>query len=106
LYSRVFIFIDALDECQIAYRTKLLSELFNLQATCGANLFATSRSIPDITARFHESISLQIRASEDDVRRYLDSHILHLPSVIQRSPDLQEEVKIEILKAVDGMYVS
>jgi hypothetical protein len=29
-----------------------------------------------------------------------------LPSFVLRSPDLQEEIKTEIMKAVDGMYVS
>ena len=44
MYSRVFIIIDALDDCQVShgYETTFMSELFNLQAKCGANLFATS----------------------------------------------------------------
>jgi predicted ATPase len=49
-YSRVFILIDALDECQVSDggRRRFLSEVFNLQAKTGVNLFATSRFIPDI----------------------------------------------------------
>ena len=37
LYSRVFIIIDALDECQVSHNCQktFLSELFNLQAKCG-----------------------------------------------------------------------
>jgi Cdc6-like AAA superfamily ATPase len=107
-YSRVFIVIDALDECQESHgcRSTFLSEMFNLQGKCGANLFATSRSIPEIARKFQGSISLEIQASEHDVRRYLDSQILRLPSFVQRSPDLQEEVKTEIVKAIDGMYVA
>lgn len=108
LYSRVFVVIDALDECQVSHscRTTFLSDLFSLQAKCGINLFVTSRYIPGIMERFQGSISLEIRASECDVRRYVDSHISDLPSFIGRSPDLQEEVKTEIAKAVDGMYVT
>jgi hypothetical protein len=104
IYSRVFIAIDALDECQVSHT--LLSELFSLQVKHRANLFATSRFIPEITREFHGSISLEIRASEHDVRRYVDSRVSHLPSIIRRSPDLQEEIKTEIVKAVDGMYVA
>ena len=106
-YSRVFIIIDAFDECQISHscRSLFLSELFNFQTQYGANLFVTSRFIPDITGHFQESISLEIRAGEYDVRRYLDSHISHLPLFIQHCPELQEEVKTAILNAVDGMYV-
>jgi hypothetical protein len=108
LYLRVFIIVDALDECQPADRnwSKLLSELFVLQANCGANLFATSRFIPEIKKMFEGSLSIEIRATEDDVRRYLDSHISNLPAFVRRSPDLQEEIKTEVVKAVDGMYVS
>ena len=107
LYSRIFICVDALDECQVTdlCLARFTSELFSLQATCGANIFITSRFMPDIMSRFQKSIILEIRASEDDVRRYLDSHILHLTSFNQCNLDLQEEVKTEIIKAVDGMYV-
>jgi Cdc6-like AAA superfamily ATPase len=59
LYSRVFILIDALDECRTSdgSRTRLLEEVFGLQAQSGINIFATSRLIPNITSRFEDSIS-------------------------------------------------
>ena len=108
LCSRVFVIIDALDECRVteACRTRFLLEIFNLQAKCGANVFATSRFIPEITEKFEGSISLEIRASEQDVRRYVDGHISHLSSFVGRDPDLREEIKTKIAKAVDGMYVA
>jgi Cdc6-like AAA superfamily ATPase len=105
-FSRTFIVIDALDECQVAegVRSKLLSELFRLQAHTGANLFATSRFIPDIEKEFKGSMSLEIRANNEDVQRYLEGHMSRLPSFVSRNPDLKEEIKSEIIKAVDGMY--
>lgn len=107
IYSRVFIVIDTLDECQVSYncRERFLSELFSLQTKYGATLFATSRFIPEITEKFRGSISLEIQASEHDVRRYIDGYISNLPSFIRRSPEFQEEVKTEIVKAVDGMFL-
>lgn len=106
-YSRAFIIIDALDECQVSNggRKRLLSEIFNIQDKTGASFFATSRFIPEITKEFEGSISLEIRASGEDVQRYLDGHMSRLPSFVLRSFGLQEEVKTEIAKAVDGMYV-
>jgi len=108
MYSRAFIVVDALDECRASNgcRSRFLSEIFNLQAKSKANIFATSRFIPEITERFEGSMLLEIRASEHDVRRYVDGHMSHLPSFVGRSLDLQEEIKAEIVKAVDGMYVS
>jgi hypothetical protein len=107
IYSRTFIIVDALDECQKSdgCRAKFLAELINLQAKCGANVFATSRFIPEITAKFAASVSLEIRASDKDIRVYIDSRISKLPAFVLRSSDLQEEIKNGIVDAVDGMYV-
>lgn len=107
MYSRVFIIVDALDECQKSNgcMTKFLSEIFSLQGRCGANIFTTSRFIPEITERFAGTTSLEIRAYEEDVRRYLDSHIFQLPAIVGRNPTLQEEIKATILKVAGGMYV-
>jgi hypothetical protein len=108
MYSRVFIIVDALDECQAhnGCRTRFLSETFSLQTKCGANLFATSRFIPEIQKRFEGSVSIEIRASNEDVRSYLDGHMFRLPGFVCRSQELQDEVKTEIVKAVGGMYVT
>lgn len=107
MYSRVFIIVDALDECQASggCRTRFLSELFNLQIRHGANIFATSRFIPNIIDRFKASLSLEIeiRASPDDVARYLEGHIGQLPAFVQQDEQLQKEITISISKVVDGM---
>jgi len=104
---RVFIIVDALDECQISdgCRQRFLSSLFDLQTKCGANLFATSRPISSIQKAFERNPMLEIRASEEDVRRYLDCHIFQLPGFVARNLELQEEIKSDIVKAIDGMYV-
>ena len=104
-YSRTFIVIDALDECGTfdGGCRKLLCEIFNLQAKTRTSLFATSRFIPGITEQFRGSLSLEIRANDGDVRRYLDGHMSQLRPFVSRKPDLQEEIKTEIIKAVDGM---
>ncbi|KAI9854336.1 MAG: hypothetical protein M1813_001290 [Trichoglossum hirsutum] len=107
IYSRVFIVIDALDECQVTdgCRSRFLSEIFNLQVKCGASVFATSRFIPEITEKFNGSTSLEIRASNEDVRKYLKGHMSQLPSFVSRNVDLQEEIMTEIVQAVDGMFL-
>jgi Cdc6-like AAA superfamily ATPase len=106
-YSRVFILIDALDECQISHavRRKFLSEVFNLQNKTGTNIFATSRFILEIEKEFEGSISLEIRARDEDVQRYLEAHMSELPLCVSRNRALQGIIQAEIIKAVDGMYV-
>jgi hypothetical protein len=105
IYSRVFIVVDALDECQVSdgRRTRFLTEIFGLQVKCGTNFFATSRFIPEITEKFNGSTSLEIRARDEDVQKYLDGRISQSESKFLKS--YREEIKAEITKAVDGMYV-
>jgi hypothetical protein len=107
LYSQVFIIVDALDEYLISdgCRQQFLSALFNLQAKCGANLFAILRPILSIEKEFEGNSKLEIRASEEDVRRYLEGYMFRLPGFVARSPELQKEIKTDIIKAVDGIYV-
>lgn len=107
LYSRIFLIIDALDECQVSNscRKIFLSEMFSLQANYGVNLFTTSRFIPEITTKFQGSISLEIRASKEDIGRYLQAHMRHLTLFDDWNQQLQDEIKVEISDAVDGMYV-
>jgi hypothetical protein len=105
LYSRVFIVVDALDECQTTggSRARFLSEVLSVQAKCGANVFATSRFIQEITEDPKGSRSMEVRANSDDVRKYLDLRISQGESRILRRPDLQAKITTEIVNAVDGM---
>ena len=107
LYSKVFIIIDALDECQVSNgcRRRFLSDVVNLQANCQSNIFATSRHIPEIKETFPAGMQLEIKASEQDVQKYLDGHMSGLPGCVQRSLELQDEIRAEIIRAVQGMYV-
>jgi len=106
-YSRAFIIIDALDELSASdgVRRRFLLEILNLQAKTGASVFATSRFIPEITREFKGSILLEIRASDGDVQRYLHGRMSQLSLCVRRNVDLQEKIKAEIIKAVNGMYV-
>jgi hypothetical protein len=107
-YARTFIIIDAMDECRVSDgdHRRLLSEIFNLQAKTATSVFATSRMIPEITKEFEGCISLEIRANSNDVRGYLNGKMSRLRPFVLRNPTLQEEIKTDIIEAVDGMWVS
>lgn len=113
-YSKVFIFIDALDECPVTNGSRrdfllsgLLPNLFTLQTECGANIFATSREVPEIIEMFDREActTLPIRASDDDIRIFLDSQMRSLHPLVLERPDLQEQIKNRIVEAAQGMYV-
>ena len=104
-YAQLFVVVDAIDECQDSdgCRRKFLSELFKIQATYKVNLFITSRFIPEIVDQFKYAVTLEIRASNEDVERYIDGHLEQLPLFVQRDKPLQEEIKAGVSNAVDGM---
>ena len=57
--SQVFIVVDALDECQASDGCrKFMTEIFSLPVNYGAQLFATSRSILEITEVFKSGFRL------------------------------------------------
>ncbi|KAH6706258.1 hypothetical protein BKA61DRAFT_558724, partial [Leptodontidium sp. MPI-SDFR-AT-0119] len=104
-YSRVIIIVDALDECQVTdgCRETFLSEIFSLQTKTKANLFATSRFIPDIIEKFQGSTTFEIRAHDEDVRQYLDGRIAKSGQKLLETH--RQEIKTAITKAVDGMFL-
>ncbi|KAL9483571.1 hypothetical protein ACSS6W_002360 [Trichoderma asperelloides] len=109
MYSKVFIIVDALDECQpfSDCGLKLLSYIFHLQANTVANFFATSRPIPDIEEQFklQNYLRREILATSEDVRTYLDGQTSNLPRCVANRPDIQAKIKTEITSAVDGMFL-
>ncbi|KAH7146905.1 hypothetical protein B0J13DRAFT_441596, partial [Dactylonectria estremocensis] len=107
IHSRVFIIVDALDECQVLNRcrSRFLSEIFLIQAATRANFFATSRPMLDIEKKFEGCLSRHIFANDEDIGMYVDGHISQLPDFVSKRPSLQEEVKGGIIKAVGGMFL-
>ena len=107
IFSKTYIVVDALDECHVSQgdRHRFLTELFSLQQELNVKLLVTSRDIPEIKNYFSKSLVLEIRASEDDVWKYLNSQVSRLPSFVSNSIPLQQEITRQITSAVDGMYV-
>jgi hypothetical protein len=104
-FSRIYIVIDALDECQTydGPRSKILDEIFSLQLQYPVGFLATSRFIPDVVAMFQQTCTIEIRASKPDLMRYLDASLDKLPSFVSRNPELQKEIITGIADTVDGM---
>ncbi|KAK6842242.1 hypothetical protein PG987_003102 [Apiospora arundinis] len=106
-YSRLFVVVDALDECQTSdgCQSDFISELLGLQTTVEANVLTTSRFIPEVAVRFADTVQIEIRASDGDIGRYLDGNMSHLPRFVIDESGLQTEIKEEIMKSVDGMFL-
>jgi hypothetical protein len=103
-YSKVHIVVDAIDEYAEAQRRILLEYLAIMGPT--VNLLITSR--PHITPDgcLPNLSSSEIRANEDDVRRYVDAQVSmssRLSKHVKNRPDLREEIETKITRTVDGM---
>ncbi|KAL6867144.1 ankyrin repeat-containing domain protein [Trichoderma novae-zelandiae] len=104
-FSRVFILIDALDEAEDSERTKLLDRISMMREKSGLNLFATSRAINTIAAKFEGSICREISPSRHDVFQVLNARMAELPSFVREDEGLQNEIKASIEAAMGGMFL-
>ncbi|RYP45863.1 hypothetical protein DL768_007859 [Monosporascus sp. mg162] len=112
-YDQVFIVVDALDECHDSGECdKFLFRLRGMQSKLDVRIFVTSRFSADkhgiinkhgITERRFSS--LEIRASKEDLRKFLHGGTASLGDVIKDDPDLREEVKNGITDKVDGVFL-
>lgn len=103
-YAAVHIIVDALDECTDRDGARRLIDKFGeLQATTDVRLLCTARFVPEITQKFESNSILEVRASEEDVRRYVASQLPRLPNCIKRDNELKRAVENKVIEAVDGM---
>ena len=102
-YSKVFIVVDALDECREddATRAMLLEALRSLPGQ--VNLLVTSRDLPSIARDFEGTKRLYIRAKDDDIRAYIEGRIAFGP---RRLKVLQKVIVDKIVENAKGMSVS
>jgi hypothetical protein len=69
------------------------------------NLMVTSRMIQKIQQEFESAPQLEIRASNEDVKKYLGGQMSRLARCVTRDVSLQNDITSEIVSTVDGMYV-
>ncbi|GAA88459.1 ankyrin repeat protein [Aspergillus luchuensis IFO 4308] len=106
---QVYIVIDALDEIQSPMKgpTNFLSELFRIQDATGLNILATSLFAPGIQKIFRERdgcSSLEIRATDEDVRSYIQGNITSLPSFVTQDQAMMDRILEEVPRAASGMF--
>lgn len=105
-YSKVYLVVDALDECtdKEGTRRELLDKLHSLQSK-GLHIMVTSRYIPEIENEFKSASTLEVRANEADIKRFVTGQMYQLPKCVQRDSQLQVMVQEKLVEAVDGMSV-
>lgn len=102
--TKVFIVIDALDECPETTRETFVGEIQRLRDT--AHLLVTSRQISFIARGFPNAIQLEIHASDSDLEIYIRSKTQQDPRLarhLEQDPSLQEVVVATIIDNARGM---
>lgn len=101
----VFVVVDALDELSTSnnVRQKILEYIATLHSAHRVKIMTTSRHIPSLLAKFDNPTSLEIRASAEDIRRYVQTRTTDLANCVHNSPDLQKAIVTAIVDAADGM---
>ncbi len=105
-YSRIFIAVDALDECDDSSRDKMLAEIFALRSRIqiSMNIIATSRMNDTIQRRFDGFPSLEIYARHDDIQNYVAMQTELLETDLLDN-DIREKIQNGVTTAAEGMYV-
>ncbi|KAJ7249844.1 ankyrin repeat domain-containing protein [Mycena rebaudengoi] len=105
-YSKVYLIIDAFDEYPELWRHNLLKYLAGFQPEL--NLLLTSRPHVEPETFFPNTPSLEIRATEEDIRHYVEGQIQGSPRLskhVQSHPELRQEIETKIISKVDGMFL-
>lgn len=102
---RLYVVVDALDELGNAgqVRQTLIGRLRSLQDLHHFNLMTTSRYIPSLALDFHQPLCMDVQASPEDIRRYVEGHISDLPNCVRKDLRLQQTIVSAIVDAVEGM---
>jgi ankyrin repeat domain-containing protein 50 len=105
LFPKVFIVIDALDECIDSGGTKrsIIKAITDLP-TSNVQILITSRKTPDIETMLRGWPKVEIKAHDQDIQKYLDHHIDdELLGVVEEYPSLREEIITTIREGSKNM---
>ncbi|KAH6867775.1 hypothetical protein B0T10DRAFT_596896 [Thelonectria olida] len=105
-YSKVFIIIDALDECDGPKENlaRFLGALFPLRDQAGVNIFATSRFNDEGTRFFKECPSREISAASGDILKHIQDKMQHLnPDHVAHN--MREMIEKGVVEAASGMFL-
>jgi hypothetical protein len=102
-FSKVFIVIDALDECTERDNTRIIDAIRSLKE---AHIMVTSRRLPQIELICKEWPQVEITANIQDILQYLEAHIEdegELVNVVQENPEMRKMVITTIAQKSQGM---
>lgn len=105
-FSRTFIVVDALDECNAEVRRSFLPILTALEENSIKVLVTSRPNLEDIRMHFSSALHTEIVAAETDVRRYLEERMtLNVPFMKRVNKSLFNRIVDTVASRASGMYV-
>ena len=107
-FSKVFLIIDALDECPEAdsVRTIFLREIQILQQK--TNILITSRHIPSIERTLSNAMRIDIEPDDDDIKNYIEQRLQSLQSFksfVLKDPNFPSMVAASVAAKAKKMFL-
>lgn len=102
--SRVYLVLDALDECAPEHRVSLLQTLSQLSRVPGLRLLVTSRPhIRELTTAFTQFLRLKIVAQDEDIRLYIRQELTRNGIHDMCDAEFAKELIQKLTQGADGM---
>ncbi|RPB06396.1 hypothetical protein P167DRAFT_514553, partial [Morchella conica CCBAS932] len=108
LFTRSFIVLDALDECDQEDQREALLPLFHQLKTNGFNLLVTSRPHPiDIQDSFRDVPCINYMAQDKDIKVYIDNRIDMMPRAkgLIRGSKIEDQFISNLISAANGVIL-
>ena len=104
-YDRVFIVIDALDECEPRHKGILINFLNQMQSKSSVNIMLTSRSFPEMMVQkhFRNACNMAIAAHETDIRKYIIQEIANSDKADVIDENFKSEMIDKVSKGAQSM---
>ena len=107
-YQRVYLVIDAVDECEVETRLELFDTLLRLrEAPPQIHVLVSSRNVDSTFAKLGNSFHFVLKARTDDLAKFVEeqvNHKAHLHRFILNHSDLIEITKNELTERADEMH--
>jgi hypothetical protein len=99
-FERIYIVVDALDECGRETGQKLLEDLGQWFESGKVCLLVTSRHLPFGLPKYIDCVrTVQIEADRRDLAKYIEANIEHNPN----TADFKAEIISELVAGSNGM---
>lgn len=107
-YAKIYILVDALDECEAVLERRLLLPVLRSLPSRTTRLFVTSRpNNEDICQSFGKQSRIDIVAHDSDLRLYIMERMEERGDFVDRlTPELKENITSTISAGASGMYDS